>query len=64
MSSATQGARALEEVVKEGPLVSRGMPAFREVPDALIEDIAHYLRQRAREVAASEKAKAVVEKGQ
>lgn len=52
------------QVVKQGPLVTRGMPAFGEVPDAAVDDIAHYLRSRAREVSASEKAKAVVKKGQ
>jgi quinohemoprotein ethanol dehydrogenase len=40
------------QFVKSGPLVSRGMPAFGEVPDATLAGMAHYLRQRAREVAA------------
>jgi quinohemoprotein ethanol dehydrogenase len=38
-------------LVKTGPLVTRGMPAFGEVPDEAVGSIAHYLRQRAREVA-------------
>jgi len=51
--------------VKTGPLVSRGMPAFGEVPDRTIAGIAHYLRQRAREVAAAQKPPAPVDdKGQ
>lgn len=43
------------QVVKTGPLVSRGMPAFGEVDDREVTAIAHYLRQRAREVAAARK---------
>jgi quinohemoprotein ethanol dehydrogenase len=44
------------QVVKEGPLVTRGMPAFGEVPDAAVDGIAHFLRQRAREVARTQPA--------
>ena len=52
-------------MVKSGPLVSRGMPAFGEVPDSTVAAIAHFLRQRAREVAATQKAPPPVdEKGQ
>ncbi len=43
------------QLVKEGPLVSRGMPAFAEVDDRTLAGIAHYLRSRAREVAAAAK---------
>jgi quinohemoprotein ethanol dehydrogenase len=43
------------QVVKDGPLVTRGMPAFGEVPDASVDAIAQFLRQRAREVAAGQK---------
>lgn len=53
------------QVVKTGPLVSRGMPKFGEIPDTAVKAIAHFLRQRAREVAASQKPVKVVEdKGQ
>ncbi|MCB2078943.1 MAG: PQQ-dependent dehydrogenase, methanol/ethanol family [Novosphingobium sp.] len=37
--------------VRNSPVVSRGMPAFGEVPERELLSIAHYLRQRAREVA-------------
>lgn len=42
-------------MVKQGPLVSRGMPKFEELPDSTVAAITHYLRQRAREVAATQK---------
>ena len=52
-------------VVKQGPLVTRGMPAFSEVPDAKVDAIAHYLRQRARQIAATQKpVQPVDDKGQ
>ena len=38
------------QIVKAGPLVTRGMPAFAEVPDQSVAAIAHYLRRRARDV--------------
>ena len=53
------------QVVKAGPLVSRGMPKFGEVDDRTVAAIAHFLRSRAREVAAAQKpVKAVDDKGQ
>lgn len=53
------------QVVKAGPLISRGMPAFGEVPDATVAGIAHYLRQRARETAAAQQPETPVDdKGQ
>ena len=41
---------AFAAVVREGPLVTRGMPAFAELPDRTLTAMQHYLRQRAREV--------------
>jgi len=56
---------AFTAMVKTGPLVTRGMPAFGEVPDRTAAAIAHYLRQRARDVAASSApVKPVDDKGQ
>lgn len=53
------------QVVKTGPLVTRGMPKFGEIPDGTVKAVAHFLRQRAREVSASQKPVKVVEdKGQ
>jgi quinohemoprotein ethanol dehydrogenase len=53
------------EFVRTGPLIARGMPAFGEVPKPELVGIAHYLRQRAREVASAQKPATVpVEKGQ
>ena len=47
------------------PLVSRGMPQFGEVDDRTVAAIAHYLRSRAREVAAAQKpVKVLDDKGQ
>ena len=40
-------------MVREGPLVSRGMPAFSELSDRTLAAMTHYLRQRAREVRAA-----------
>lgn len=40
-------------MVRDGPLVSRGMPAFGELDDGTLRAMLHYLRSRAREVAAS-----------
>jgi quinohemoprotein ethanol dehydrogenase len=58
-------AAAFADFVGNSPLVSRGMPAFAEVPQRELIGIAHYLRQRAREVSSAQKpAGAVVEKGQ
>jgi quinohemoprotein ethanol dehydrogenase len=42
-------------IVREGPLVSRGMPGFAELTDRELSGIAHFLRQRAREVAGAQK---------
>jgi quinohemoprotein ethanol dehydrogenase len=57
-------AAAFADFVRDSPVVARGMPAFGEVPQRELESIAHYLRQRAREVASGqEPATAVVEKG-
>lgn len=42
-------------MVKQGPLVARGMPKFEELPDTTLAAITHYLRQRARKVAAMQK---------
>jgi quinohemoprotein ethanol dehydrogenase len=56
---------SFRQVVKSGPLVTRGMPAFGEVPDLAVDGIAHFLRQRAREVAVAIKpASLPEEKGQ
>jgi len=44
-------ADAFVEFVRNSPAVSRGMPAFTEVPERELRSIAHFLRQRAREVA-------------
>ncbi|MCG2841132.1 cytochrome c [Sandaracinobacter sp. RS1-74] len=40
-------------VLREGPLQSRGMPRFEELTDAELKGLQHYLRSRAREVAAA-----------
>ena len=53
------------EFVRNSPLVSRGMPAFGEVSKRELAGIAHYLRQRARDVSSAQKPAATpVEKGQ
>jgi quinohemoprotein ethanol dehydrogenase len=58
-------ANAFANFVRNSPLVSRGMPAFGEVPQQELVGIAHYLRQRARAVAAAQKPTSMaVEKGQ
>ncbi|MBU6267275.1 MAG: PQQ-binding-like beta-propeller repeat protein [Sphingomonadales bacterium] len=49
--------------VRHSPLVERGMPAFAEVSETALVGVAHYLRQRARAVAAGQ-ARPVVDKGQ
>jgi len=51
-SGVTLDAPAFVAFVKDSPLVSRGMPAFGEVSDSELTGIAHFLRQRARDVAA------------
>jgi quinohemoprotein ethanol dehydrogenase len=43
------------ELVRTGPMISRGMPGFAELGDRELAGIAHYLRRRALEVAAGEK---------
>ena len=44
-------ANTFVEFVRNSPVIARGMPAFAEVPERELRSIAHYLRQRAREVA-------------
>ncbi|MGE0667747.1 MAG: PQQ-dependent dehydrogenase, methanol/ethanol family [Sphingomonadales bacterium] len=46
-------AEAFRDIVKGGALVAMGMPAFEEMPDEDLEAMRHYLRTRARELAAS-----------
>ncbi|WP_068094347.1 PQQ-dependent dehydrogenase, methanol/ethanol family [Novosphingobium rosa] len=42
-------AAAFRSVLHDGLLAPRGMPQFEELSDAEIEDLRHYIRQRARE---------------
>ncbi|MCB2047483.1 MAG: PQQ-dependent dehydrogenase, methanol/ethanol family [Novosphingobium sp.] len=53
------------EFVRHSPVVARGMPAFTEVPERELRSIAHYLRQRARELAKEQpKGPAIDDRGQ
>jgi quinohemoprotein ethanol dehydrogenase len=47
---------ALKSVVHDGILLPNGMPKFAELTDAELEQIQHYIRQRAREELAKEAA--------
>jgi quinohemoprotein ethanol dehydrogenase len=42
-------AEAFAHVVRDGALVSRGMPGFGELNDQQLEALRHFFRQRARE---------------
>ena len=47
---------AFTSVLREGPLMPRGMPRFEELSDGEIAALQNYLRQRAREVLAAQAA--------
>jgi len=50
---------ALTHIVRDGSLVARGMPRYPDIGDAELDDLAHYLRQKARaDLAATAKAAA------
>lgn len=49
---------ALGSVLHDGILTERGMPRFEELSEREIDDLRHYIRHRAREVLAAEKAAA------
>ena len=42
-------AEAFREIVKNGALLSKGMPRYAELSDDELESLRHYIRQRARE---------------
>jgi quinohemoprotein ethanol dehydrogenase len=45
---------AFAHVVRDGALVTRGMPQFAELSDEQLESLRHFLRQKAREDLARE----------
>jgi len=53
---------AFKAVVKDGALVSRGMPAFPEIPEEELEDIRQYLRARAKQLTEEQNAPKVAKK--
>jgi quinohemoprotein ethanol dehydrogenase len=52
-SPAILSGEGFHAIVKEGALRQQGMPPFRDLSDAMIEDIRQYVRLKAREAAAS-----------
>jgi quinohemoprotein ethanol dehydrogenase len=42
-------AEAFREVVKNGAMLSKGMPKYEELTDDQLESLRHFIRQRARE---------------
>ena len=46
-SAIPQSAEAFDAIVRQGGLVSQGMPVFAELTDAETSDLRHYLRSRA-----------------
>ena len=51
-SPAILSAEAFHAIAKEGALKQQGMPPFRDLSDAQVEDIRQYVRMKAREVGA------------
>ncbi|MEP7243336.1 MAG: hypothetical protein ABI885_06575 [Gammaproteobacteria bacterium] len=45
-------ADAFREIVKNGALLSKGMPKFDELSDDELESLRHFIRQRARDTMA------------
>jgi quinohemoprotein ethanol dehydrogenase len=50
-------AQGFAAIVRDGALISRGMPQFAELSDAQIDSLRHYVRARAREALGGESAR-------
>jgi quinohemoprotein ethanol dehydrogenase len=50
-------AEGFAAIVRDGALVSRGMPQFAELSDAQLETLRHYVRAKAREALGGESAR-------